>query len=373
MNKQISYQLRKIHQNTFAFNNKIEIESEVVEINFNVSQNFEFKSDKKQLDITLLVNLTETKSKNLLVSLETRYDYYIQEYEELTQQNEIPVQFLAILLGLSLSSTRGILFSKTVGTTLEKYYLPILNPTSIINNLINSNKHDDLIALANIHSGLKNYEKALEIIDRILKENPENITVHYNRALIYHLMDDFENSVKEYNFFIKKNKEFHLAYFGRAMSYFSLKEFDRAIKDLEKAIELEPNDDLSYLNLGVGYLKKEDFAKALKYFELSIQKKPANYQAYNSIADAYRKMKKLDLALESSYKSLSINPNFDLAYATLAEIYAERGNESLFYKNLEIALRLGYDLKKYIGDKIYDAYTSSRKFQNLLKRYKIEI
>ena len=373
MKKQISYQLRKIRQNNFAFNNKFRGGSNVPEINFNIQQSFEFQSEEKQLNITLLVNLIEAKTKNLLASLEIGYDYYIQEYEELTQTNEIPVSFLAVLLGLSLSSTRGILFSKTAGTILENYYLPILNPTGIIHNLINSNKQDDLIALANIHSGLKNYEIALEIIDRILRENPEDVTPHYNKAVIYNLMNDFEKSIEEYSLFIRRKKDFHLAYFGRAMSYFSLKEFEKATKDLNKVIELEPNDYLSYLNLGVEHLKREDLAKALKYFELSAEKNSNNYQAYNNIADVYRKMRKLDLALESSFKSLAINPNFNLAYATLAEIYAEQNNESLFYKNLEIALGLGYDLKKYVEDKVYDKYKSSGKFQNLLKKYKIEI
>lgn len=101
---------------------------------------------------------------------------------------------------------------------MENYYLSILNPTGIIHNLINSSKHDDLIALANSHSGLKNYEKALEITDRIIRENPDDVTPHFNKAVIYNLMNDFEKSVGAYNLFINSKKDFYLAYFERAMS-----------------------------------------------------------------------------------------------------------------------------------------------------------
>lgn len=373
MNKQISYQLVKIHQNTFAFNNNIEIDSRFTEINFNIQQNFEFINDQKKLNITLLLNLTDIRSQNLLVSLETRYDYYIPEYEELIQKNKIPVQFLAILLGISLSSTRGILFSKTAGTNLENFYLPILNPTSIIDNLVNSNVHEDLIALANIHSGLKNYEKALNIFDQVLEEDPENVVLHYNKAIIYNIMEDFEKSTKEFDVYIKCKKDFYPAYFGRAMSYFSLNKFDKAFKDLNKVLELNPNHYESYLNLGIGYLKRKNFSKALEYFELSLSKKSDNYQSYNNLADTYRKMGKLDLALENAYKSTSKNPGFNLAYATLAEIYALKDNGPLFYQNLETALQLDYDIKRYIGDKIYDKYRGTKKFKSLLKEYEIEI
>lgn len=41
---------------------------------------------------------------------------------------------LATLLGIAFSTVRGIIINRTVGSFINKFYLPIINPTAIVND-----------------------------------------------------------------------------------------------------------------------------------------------------------------------------------------------------------------------------------------------
>ncbi|MDI9553353.1 MAG: hypothetical protein QM232_06320, partial [Bacteroidota bacterium] len=54
---------------------------------------------------------------------------------EIAEVENLPLQdknLLATLLGIAFSTTRGIILTMTVGNFMNKFYLPIINPSEII-------------------------------------------------------------------------------------------------------------------------------------------------------------------------------------------------------------------------------------------------
>lgn len=93
---------------------------------------------------------------------------------------------------------------------------------------------------------LKQFDKALEIFNKVLELNPNYIKALEARAVIY--MQKGETELAE--------------------------------KDLEKAISLEPENARLYFRLGQVYYRKKDLDKALELFSKAIDLEPAYPAAY---------------------------------------------------------------------------------------------
>lgn len=105
--------------------------------NFNFSINLESKADGTNKLIFVLVNV-EIKSEDqvhLLGSLGISCVYNVINFDEIIKtdtsgQLDIPKPLIEILNSISISTTRGIMFSTFKGTFLHNAFLPIIDPKS---------------------------------------------------------------------------------------------------------------------------------------------------------------------------------------------------------------------------------------------------
>lgn len=108
---------------------------------------------------------------------------------------------------------------------------------------------------------LEKWDRALELLNRVISADPKLAVGYYNRAIV----------------FSKKG------------------EYDKSIEDLKKVVELNPNHLDAYGLMGVVYEIKRDYASALKVYKaaLASAKDPASKRALEKwVADMEQKMKK---------------------------------------------------------------------------------
>ncbi len=98
--------------------------------------------------------------------------------------------------------------------------------------------------------GVEEYQKALDIYQKLLDENPHMISVYYNMGWIYYQQEDYQNTIDTY------------------------------LKYLESGIK----SDFVYYHLGLSYDKIGERQKAEYYFELILEEFPET-----EIADRARK------------------------------------------------------------------------------------
>ena len=131
----INFGIKEIKTIRFTLNNVPEsetIKNEDVHFQILPASFVNYEEKIIGFDIILTVYI-QKKVKNIVCELITRVSFIVNNLhdvipEEDKNASKLPDHFMQTLLSISLSTTRGILFSKTEGSVLNRFYLPILNP-----------------------------------------------------------------------------------------------------------------------------------------------------------------------------------------------------------------------------------------------------
>jgi hypothetical protein len=96
------------------------------------------------IKLKLLVNYSLADINDIILSLESEVVFHVINLKAVTKKEDnqkninINDEFLATLLGVCIGTSRGILSTKTKGTIIAKYPLPILNPNDILKQIKNN-------------------------------------------------------------------------------------------------------------------------------------------------------------------------------------------------------------------------------------------
>lgn len=137
----------------------------------------------------------------------------------------------------------------------------------------------------------RDYNKALELLKKSLKNNP------YNRTLIYNL----------------------------TLGYTNLGKFNNAIKYLKDIIEIEPNNAESWFYLGRTQKKAGQFEEAIKSIDESLKLNPNNPTTLTLKANCYSNMGDIDNALKYYDQAIMLDPTYNLAIENKIKLLKELG------------------------------------------------
>lgn len=99
-------------------------------INFEVNIDIQIADALKKIVLICSVQIfSDEKKKDLLGTIRTKGEYIIENFQEVkTEGNGIPIQIMASLVGIQVSTTRGMLKLLSKGTVFEQSIIPIINP-----------------------------------------------------------------------------------------------------------------------------------------------------------------------------------------------------------------------------------------------------
>ena len=161
--------------------------------------------------------------------------------------------------------------------------------------------------------------KALEIYQHILKEDPDNYTVLQNYGPLLAQLREYKlaKNIFEKCFKIKPNDSFIYNY-GK---FFMIKKFKKkAIEYYNKSFQINPKNAMSKYNIGNIYFAQKKFNSAIEYYKKATEVDPSNFFAYNNIALSFKKLGKFDEALKFYKKAIDTNKDFvdgHINYSTL--------------------------------------------------------
>ena len=133
----INFGIKEIKTIRFSLNDIPETETvknENVQFQILPASFFNYEENLIGFDIVLTAYIKGKQNKSVC-ELITRISFVINNLKEIVPEENkntpnLPDHFMQTLLSISLSTTRGVLFAKTEGSVLNKYYLPILNPAN---------------------------------------------------------------------------------------------------------------------------------------------------------------------------------------------------------------------------------------------------
>jgi len=137
----ITFTLSKIEILKFSYENILDVNNyskDNIQLQVNIGTFFNIPD--KLLGVDTNIDLFTDVSKSIKIcELKTRIQFLILNFNDIFTVEEdklhYPIEILPNFLGLALSTTRGILFTKLEGTLLHDVYLPIVNPSIFIPNL----------------------------------------------------------------------------------------------------------------------------------------------------------------------------------------------------------------------------------------------
>lgn len=105
-------------------------------------------------------------------------------------------------------------------------------------NLSNPNITDRGSLILNENQRKSTYTKALDDLNSTLKINSRNTFAWYNKGIIYYELKEFDEALNCFDEAIKLNPDFGNSWYNRALTLYALDKRDEAVRNLSKAGEL---------------------------------------------------------------------------------------------------------------------------------------
>ena len=261
--------------------------------------------------------------------------------------------------------------------SFELSYSPFNDAIQAINKYLkaypNSRHHDEAYSyLSKVFLSTKNYQSAIETIEKIEKKTPEIIEsyqrVTYYRALEFYTDSKYKKAIALFDKSIQNSKydlKFRaLAKYWRAESLYKIGEYEKSFNDYNDfvltsgAFGSEEYKDAHY-NIGYALFKLHDYEKAIvwyrKYVDFTQSTKMMKIaDAYNRIGDCYFISKNYNFAIDYYEKSIELKRrNVDYA------IFQKAFSLGLLKKYTDEITQLetliqNYKTSNYIDDAIFE-------------------
>lgn len=123
------------------------------------------------------------------------------------------------------------------------------------------------LQLASASHKNKQFQKALQEYQRVLKLNPSNNQARNNLGLVYKDMGDLDRAATEYMQLIAREPNNAKAYHNLGTIYYLQGRFPEAVQEFRKALAIDGNNVESYVNLALAYKRQGLTGEAAQVFE----------------------------------------------------------------------------------------------------------
>ena len=164
------------------------------------------------------------------------------------------------------------------------------------------NNTKEIIEKAKTLKNQEKYDEALEILEKLYKNNPNSEKVKNNLIDILFDYGGYLNDI--YTLEYEKAKQLfkritelspinYRAYYNLGIAYFNLNQIEKAKNSFETALRIKPDYKFCLYNLGLVYEETELFEEALIYYEKALDIDPNFSYALTAQSQIRRKLDKL--------------------------------------------------------------------------------
>ena len=248
------------------------------------------------------------------------------------------------------SSTQETIEVTTKPASLESPVSPV-SPLSPVMNGSPSPEVDPEKIQAMVDQALqaqqqKDYARAIELVNKILAEDPANFIAFNLRGSAFMEMGETDKALADYTKAIEVEPLFPHSLYNRGRLLRLQGQYSEALTDLQKVADLSPAE-FGYRangNIGLIYYAQQEYDQALAAFEKSIAANMENRaDVYFFRGETYLAMANWEAAIQDYQAAIERFPNYAEAYRGLGYAYLRAGQLDQAKQALSRSLELTPD------------------------------
>jgi tetratricopeptide (TPR) repeat protein len=197
---------------------------------------------------------------------------------------------------------------------------------------------------AMIYETLKDYDLAIDDLDKAINLDPKNGGRYFLRANIYRDLNKKTKALIDYTEAIKLDPKNQLFYFYRGGIHYQYQDYNEALDDFQKVLELDSLNGDAITYIGVIYQDQGEIDMAIQTYEQGIALEKINPQSaaysFRNRGSIYESQEKYNLALTDYTKSIQLDSNNPFRYQTRANLYFALNDENKALDDYSKAIEL---------------------------------
>ena len=164
--------------------------------------------------------------------------------------------------------------------------------------------------LGRTQESIRLYQEALEAYERVIAENPENITALLDKANVLSKLRRHQEALDTYERVLTINQDSHLAWLGKGNALFALRKYPEALAAFDRTVRVQPKSYISWHNRG-SLLRDgiRNLPEAIASYDQSLKINPNFYHAWRDRGVALSQNQQHEEAIKSFQTALKIEPD----------------------------------------------------------------
>ena len=157
---------------------------------------------------------------------------------------------------------------------------------------------------------LEQYKEAIDILQDVLRDKPENVEAIYWTGIAYEALGDLQKTEYYLREAISLAPEYADAL--NALGYFYADNgtnLDEAVDLIKKALKKSPKQAGYLDSLGWAYFKQGKLDEALRQLEMALRLMPESAEIQDHLGDAYMKKGLKEKAIAAWQRAVQLEPN----------------------------------------------------------------
>jgi tetratricopeptide (TPR) repeat protein len=142
------------------------------------------------------------------------------------------------------------------------------------------------INIGAIYSGLDDKKRSIEMYNKALAIDPNNLTALNNRGFQRNENGNYKDAINDFDKAISLDPSYAYAYSNRGFSKIHLGLDEEGLKDVKTSISIDSGNSYAYRTLGIYFIKKGDHENALKNLNLALELDDGTFQIQHLIDKA---------------------------------------------------------------------------------------
>lgn len=182
------------------------------------------------------------------------------------------------------------------------------------------------------------YEQAKEILIEIVRQNPDNVFVHFILGRAYTFLNQRHRAQEEFLQVIRLNPEYGDVRVCLGIVYLEEGEYEKALQVFTESLALNADQYEVYYNLGLTYTRLGEENKALEYFQQALAIKNDQPDIYNNMGVLLANQGRIDEAIKAYTQAITLDSKNPKPYQNLAFFYQQQGQTEEAQKILSQAI-----------------------------------